>query len=310
MEELARKAVDAANAVYGSHEGRRAIHSKGSLFSGTFTATEAAAGLTRAAHMQGDVLRSTIRFSNASGDPNSPDFAQDGRGMAVKIYLPGGSKTDVVAISRPSFFVRTPEDFVELMEARKPDPETGQPDFERLGAFLQAHPESGQAIQDALAAKPPASYAQQSYNAIHSYKWIAPDGSERWVRYRWEPEAGEAELTEEEAKERGPDYLQEEIASRVDSDGAAFRLFVLIAEEGDPIDDPTAAWPEERERVEVGRLELTGPELEREQDGDVLVFDPTRVVDGIELSADPILNFRPIAYSVSIERRGGGPPPA
>jgi catalase len=57
--------------------------------------------------------------------------------------------------------------------------------------------------------------------------------------------------------------------------------------------------------VEVGRLELTGPDTERERDGDVLVFDPSRVTDGIELSDDPILRFRPSAYSVSVERRTG-----
>ena len=37
---------------------------------------------------------------------------------------------------------------------------------------------------------------------------------------------------------------------------------------------------------------LDGPDLERERDGDVLVFDPTRVTDGIELSGDTILRFR------------------
>ena len=33
------------------------------------------------------------------------------------------------------------------------------------------------------------------------------------------------------------------------------------------------------------------------------VFDPTRVVDGIELSDDPILRYRPGAYSESVSRR-------
>ena len=80
---------------------------------------------------------------------------------------------------------------------------------------------------------------------------------------------------------------------------------VTLAELGDPVDDPTEAWPAERETVEVGRLELTGPETERERDGDVLVFDPTRVVDGIELTEDPILRFRHRAYAVSVERRSG-----
>ena len=183
--------------------------------------------------------------------------------------------------------------------------------MERLGAFLGSHPESAAAIQAALAAQPPASYAQQRFFAIHAFKWIATDGSERWVRYVWEPEAGVADLSDEEARERGADYLHEEIAERVEREGASFRLLVQLGEEGDPTDDPTAAWPDEREKVEVGRLEISGPELEREQsDDDVLVFDPTRVVDGIELSDDRILRFRPEAYSVSIERRSGVPAPS
>jgi len=55
----------------------------------------------------------------------------------------------------------------------------------------------------------------------------------------------------------------------------------------------------------VGRLEVTGPDTEREKDGDVLVFDPTRVLDGVELTEDPILRFRHHAYAVSVERRSG-----
>ena len=35
----------------------------------------------------------------------------------------------------------------------------------------------------------------------------------------------------------------------------------------------------------------------------MLVFDPTRVTDGIELSDDPVLRFRHDAYAESIARR-------
>ena len=84
----------------------------------------------------------------------------------------------------------------------------------------------------------------------------------------------------------------------------------MIAEEGDAVDDPTVAWPDDRERVELGRLELAGLDPERERGGDILVFDPTRVTDGIDLSDDPILRFRPRAYSASVTRRSGAPAPA
>ncbi len=89
-------------------------------------------------------------------------------------------------------------------------------------------------------------------------------------------------------------------------EGAAFDLVVILGEEGDPIDDATAIWPaDERERVVAGRIELTGEETSRERDGDVLVFDPTRVTAGIETSDDPILHIRSHAYAESVLRRTG-----
>ena len=303
---LAEQAVDAINDVSGAHPGHRAAHAKGTLISATFTATPAAARLTRAAHMDGEPVRATVRFSNGGGDPGAPDYAREGRGMAVKLYLADGSRTDMVGLSLPCFFARTPEDFLAFTRLRKPDPDTGQPDMERVGAYLGEHPEAVPAIQAAVSAKPPLSYATCAYNSIHSYRWLDADGGSRYVRFRFEPEAGIQELSKEEAREKGADYLQADIADRA---GAAFRLVVAIAEEGDAVDDPTVAWPDDRETVEVGRLELGGPEHGREQDGDVLVFDPTRVVDGIELSDDQILRFRPHAYAVSVERRSGAPIP-
>ena len=275
------------------HPGHRAAHAKGTLRTASFTATSEAARLTRAAHMQGDPVRATVRFSNGGGDPNIPDYAREGRGMSVKLYLDDGT-TDMVALTLPCFFVRTPEDFIDFTRARK--------DPENAGEWFAAHPEAGPAIQAAMAASPPASYATCVYNSIHSYRYVNADGEGRYVRFRWDPEAGEQSLEPDEAKARGANYLQEELAER---EAAAFRLVAVLAEEGDPVDDPTVAWPDEREQVVIGRLELGGPDTEREQGDDVLVFDPARVTDGIELSDDQILRFRPHAYAVSVERRSG-----
>lgn len=293
MGSLAEDAVDAINDISGVHPGHRAAHAKGTLMTGTFTPNGAAERLTTAPHLQRDPVRVTVRFSNGGGDPGIPDYAREGRGMAVKFYLPDGGKTDIVGLSLPCFFVRTPEDFLDFTRARK-DPERLMPDW------LGAHPEALAAIQAALGADPPASYATCAYNSIHSYRWVDAEGGSRFVRYRFEPEAGEQSLPGGEAKERGRDYLQQDILARGES---AFRLVVVIAAEEDAVDDPTVEWPQERERVDVGRLVVDGPELEREREGDVLVFDPTRVCEGIELSDDQILRFRPAAYSASVARR-------
>ena len=93
------EAVDATNAVSGSHPGHRAAHAKGTLMAATFVPTPDAAALTRAPHMQGDPVRATVRFSNGGGEPDGADHAREGRGMAVKFYLADGATPDIVALS-------------------------------------------------------------------------------------------------------------------------------------------------------------------------------------------------------------------
>lgn len=296
-------AIDTVNEVFGRHPGFRALHAKGTLCKGTFTATPEAARLTRAAHMQGESLRSNVRLSNGSGNPGHPDFNPDVRGLAVKIYLPDGARTDIVAQSAPRFPARTPEAFVEFLRASEPGPAA----LWRLPWFLVRNPQAVAGLPSNLPAlKPPASYASIPYYAIHAYRWLAADGGERHVRYTFVPESGEARISGREAKRRGADYLQQEIRERLQRGPVRFTLELQIATPGDNVEDPTAQWPEGRQRIAVGTLEVTGLETEREHGGDVVVFDPTRVTDGIELSADPILQFRAGAYGASVARRMPG----
>jgi catalase len=303
--DLSERIVDAIQDIGGRHEGYRAVHAKGTLCAGTFTPTARAAEVCRAPHLQGGEVRAHVRFSNGSGDPESRDAAQDGRGIAVKLYLPEGGTTDIVGISRRQFFVRTPEDFLAFTLARKPDPETGQPDMAKLGAFLGAHPEAGPAVAEQLAAQAPVSYATTDFNSLHAFRFTAPDGTQRWVRYHWEPQAGVATLDGEEAEGKDRDYLQHELAERLEAGPIGFVVSGAVGQDGDPIDDPTLAWPDERETIELGRLEVTALAFDRDRDGDVLVFDPTRVADGIEPSADPILHIRSHVYAESVLRRSG-----
>jgi catalase len=149
------------------------------------------------------------------------------------------------------------------------------------------------------------SYLTCAYNSLHAYRLTSSTGQQRFIRYRWEPEAGEANVTEDQEWTLPRDYLQEDLRERLARGPAAFTLTARVAAEGDPTDDSTAAWPEDRERVPLGRLEITGIATDRERDGDILVFDPTRVTGGIDCSDDPILHFRPHAYEESVYRRTG-----
>jgi catalase len=307
VDDVSERLVEAINATYGVHPGHRAAHAKGVLCAGRFTPSPDAAGLSRAAHLSGagagEPLRAHVRFSNGSGDPNAPDARRDGRGIGVKLYLPDGTTTDIVGLSLAPFFVRTPEDLIAFNEARRPDPETGEIDIGRVTAFLGTHPETVPAVTAAMTHVIPASYVTLAYHSLHAFGFVDGGGTVRHGRYHFVPEAGEAALSEEEASAAPPDYLRDELEKRLASGPAAFDVVVQLAEEGDAVDDPTAEWPDDRESVSLGRLEITALASDRDTGDDVLVFDPTRVTDGIELTDDPILLARPGAYSVSVARR-------
>lgn len=298
--------VDAIQAVNGGpHAGHRAVHAKGTVCSGTFSPTPEASRLSRAAHLQGEPVDVTVRFSNASGDPSTSDaHVLAGRGMAVKFHLPDGETTDIVSVPLVVFFVRTPEDFLEFTRARIPDPETGQPDAEKLSAFLAEHPETGVAVQKGIAKlAPTTSFATSDYRALHAFALVDADGEKHWGRYTWEPEAGTEYLTDEVRDAAGPDYLQDEIRERLKTGIVRFTLEFTLANQGDSLDDPTEEWEGEHDVVELGELEVISVVDEPETPENPLVFDPMRLTDGIEPSDDAILAARPKAYAVSIERR-------
>ena len=303
-DELYEQIVDALNAVHGGPREGRAAHAKGVFCSGSFTATPRAGELSSAAHLQGEPVRVTARFSNGSGNPEAEDAdRRDGRGLAVKFDLPDDQITDIVSVSIPVFFVRTPEDFLGFLEARKPDPETGEMDMEKVGAFLGEHPETQAAVQLILPAlTPPRSFATCAYNGLHAFALVDGSGRKTWVRYSWKPEAGEATLSEEEIEAADRDYLQDEIRERLGREPVRFTLTAKLAAEGDPLDDPTQVWPDDREMVDLGRLELTEAIEGVEAEGPV-VFDPVNLTAGIELAPDQIVTARSKAYSVSAERR-------
>ena len=288
----------------GPHDGLRAVHARGTLAKGTFKATPEASKLSRAAHLSGEEVPVTARLSNGSGNPDLPDADRlDGRGLAVKLHLPDDEATDSVTVSIPLFFVNSPEAFLEFTKARVPDPETGAPDPAKIGEFLGNHPETGAALPAILPALgPPMSYATLKYNSLHAFALVDESGERRWARFSWVPEAGEQRLPEEEIESAAPDYLQTELAERIAAGPVRFAYVATLAGEGDTLEDPTLPWPDDREQIELGTLELTEL-LPAEQAGDVYVFDPTNIVDGIELSDDKILQARTHAYSVSIDRR-------
>ncbi len=290
-----KDAIDRISQATRAETGHRTLHAKGHFYDGTFTATPEAAALCRAGHLSGASVPVLVRWSNGSGYPRNNDTKPDVRGMALKFQLPDGTATDLLGQTAPRFPVRTPEDFVALVEA------TNKP--WKLPLFLATRPTAALALvanARAGAVKPPRSYAEATYFPVHAYAWIGPDGTHRWVRYRFEPIDPASGRPDGEFD--GRERLREEILARLAAGPVAFDLTVTVAADGDDPHDPTSVWRGERE-LSAGRIEVTGPAEDPEAGGGVVVFDPTRIVDGLELSDDPVLRYRPSAYSESVNRR-------
>jgi catalase len=298
--------VDAMRALAGAHPGFRPVHAKGIVCAGSFRASPDARQVSRAPHFQGRPVPVVIRFANASGDPDVHDGLANVRSLSVKFQLPDGMGADILANSIEGFPVRTPEDLLAFLRAQLPDPVTRQPAPDAVPRFLASHP-AAPAFIERLTQKPvPASYAQASYHAEHAFLFTAADGSSRFGRYHWLPEAGEAYLSPDDAGKRSANFLRDELEGRLRNGPAVFRLHLQLAAASDRTDDVTAPWPADRPVVELGRLEVTAISPTSAADERRLVFDPTNRTDGIDLSADPILLARSAAYSISYERRSKG----
>jgi catalase len=294
------EAIDAIRGTGGAQRGCRALHAKGTLYRGTFTATPEAAGLSRAKHLDGSTVPALIRFSNGSGNPRQKDGLPGVRGMAVKFTLPDRSTTDVSTQTARLFVSSTPDGFVDLLKAMKPGLTTPL----RMAKYFLTHPRLLGALPLLREAnKVPGSYATIEYHGLHAFRWIAADGGARFVRYHLVPAAGEQAPGAAHGG-KGPDFLTEELNARLANGPVRFDFRVQIAGPNDSTVDPSAPW-QSTQFVTVGTLEITGLDTEREHGNDIVVFDPMRVTDGIEPSDDPVLRFRTLAYSASVKLRTG-----
>ncbi|AHH99705.1 catalase family peroxidase [Kutzneria viridogrisea] len=303
--QLAVDVVDRLEWVSGLYPGYRRAHAKGACYRGVFLPSGKVSTLTTAAHLQVDPVPATVRFSNFSGNPYIWDRSRSARGLSVSFHLPGGVSTDLVMVSQPVFVAATPQDMWEFLQAAEPDVFTGSPDPEVLRRYATEHAESFRGLRAVKKTPIPVSYATLRYWAVHAFVWVNRRLQRTAVRYRWEPEAGVQQLTDERAAAKSPNYLHEELAERLANGSVAFTLRVQLAGPGDATDDCTALWPADRTELTAGRLLVTG-EVEDQAKAEQRMFDPTRLVPGLELSDDPMLAFRAQVYAVSHSRRTRG----
>lgn len=300
---LAKEVIQAFDDLQGVHHGHRPAHAKGQLVAGTFTPNPEASTLSKAPHFASPTTPVIGRFSDSTGIPTVPDNDPNlsaPRGFAVRFQLGEHQHTDIVAHSTDGFPVRTADEFVEFLQAvRASGPDVPSP--KPIEKFLGSHPKALAFVQ---APKPiPTSFSRETYFSVTAYKFANAAGSTRHVRYRILPEAGNDYLDAAGAAAQGPNFLMEELAQRLATGPIKMQLWVQIAEDGDVVDDATEHWPAGRSQVLLGTITLTRLVPNDDAAGKRIIFDPIPRVDGIEASADPLLEARADVYLMSGRRR-------
>jgi catalase len=308
MDALSREAIQAFDELNGGvHAGFRPAHAKGILLSGTFTPSPEVSSLTRAPHVSRPSIRVAVRFSDFAGIPTVADNETahaSPRGMATRFYLSEHQHTDIIAHSENGFPVRTAEEFVEFLHAIKasgPDAPHPTP----VEKFFGSHPAALAFVQ---APQPiPTSFARETFFGVSAYKFSNAQGVTKFGRYRIVPEAGGDYLDAASVAKQSPDFLFDELKSRIAREPVKMRILVQIAAEGDVTDDSTQHWPESRPFVDFGTLELNAVVEQNDEEQRRIIFDPIPRVDGIESSADPLLEPRAAIYLASGRRRRSAP---
>jgi catalase len=78
---------------------------------------------------------------------------------------------------------------------------------------------------------------------------------------------------------------------------------VTAAAPGDPTNDATQLWPDDRRQVDAGTLVIDHETSQDDGPCRDVNFDPTVLPAGIKTSDDPLLAARSAAYSLSYNRR-------
>jgi catalase len=289
--------VDAFAPPSGPALGHRRNHAKGVCFTGVFEANGAGTGLSTAQVLAKGAYPVVGRFNLGTPDANAADAAVRVRGIGLLVSTPDGEEWRMALIDPPFFPVSTPQAFFEnLMASASKDPDA-------MRKLAEAHPEIVAFGDWAKSAPWTGSYAEETYNSLNAFVFSDGAGARRAVRWSLVPAAQPVPVPPEELAKRGPNFLEQEIAERIQSGPARWTMVVTVANPGDPTADPSKAWPDHRRKVEVGTLTVQA--IIAEPDGPCrdINYDPTVLPNGMATSDDPFPAARSSAYRVSFDRR-------
>ncbi len=295
--------VDAFERAGGKYEGYRRSGAKGVCAVAEFVGSAEGRALSSASAFSGQPVRVSARFSVGGGNPKAPDNARSQRNMALQFDLPGGETWQMGNISAPVFGAATPAQFLGRLESLAPDAETKKPNPERIKAFADANPEVLLQGRHFASQPVPASFGKVNYWGVHGFGFVDASGRKQFGKWVFEPVGGTQGLSDDEAKAKGSDFLFDELRQRVAAGGVAFDFMLQLAQPGDRIDSAVTPLPDDRRKVNLGRLTIKSVAPDASGPCLTITYNPMVLPKGIEPSADPMLAARAAPYAVSLGRR-------
>ena len=299
------RVIDRFEQVDGVYAGFRRNHAKGVCVTGTFESNGAGERLSRAALFRPGRVPVVGRFSLGGGHPQMPDGPMAVLAMALSFRPADGEEWRTAMIDLPIFIVKDVHGFYDQLLASKPNPATGQPDPARMATFAAAHPEFVRAMQVIKSRPSLSGFADASYNSLNAFLFVNSVGATRAVRWSMVASEPFVPATAEQGKSSDKNYLFDNVIARLARGPVQWHLIVTIGQPDDMTNDPTLAWPSDRERVDVGTLTVNRAESEAPGNCRDVVFDPLILPWGIEPSDDPMLSARSASYAESFRRREG-----
>jgi pimeloyl-ACP methyl ester carboxylesterase len=296
--------IAAFEQVDGVHPGFRRNHARGMCVSGFFESNGNGARFSKAGVFKQGRIPVIGRFSLSGGQPDAADKPNEVRGMAIQFPLPDGELWRTAMVNLPVFPFRTPEAFYENLVASKPDPQTGKPDPAKSKEFIDRHPETAEAMKIIKQHPRSSGFGNSTFHGLHAFLFTNSSGDSTPVRWMFVPVQPFAAVNAN-AIPQNKDYLFDELSGQIHGQPLQWHLILTIGLRGDPTNDATIPWPDDREKVDVGTLTLDRVDSDEKSEATGINFDPLVLPAGIAPSDDPLLSARSAIYSRGFTKRSG-----
>ena len=302
----------------------RVVHARGTGAHGELELYASMEAYTSADFLQrpGEKTPVFARISTLQGSKGSPDTVRDIRGFALKFYTQEGI-FDLTALNFAVFFIHDPMKFPDLVHATKPEPKSEVPQaqtaHDNYWDFVSQNQETAHGVMWLMSDRGiPKSYRTMGAFGVNTYKWINKRGEVFFVKYHFKPILGVHSFVWDECQKvagKDPDFHRKDLMNAIDMGiYPEWEFGVQLLPEKDEfmfnfdILDDTKLWPEELIPVTpVGKLTLNKNVDNFFAETEQVAFNPANLVPGIDISNDPIIQGRMLAYQDTHMHRLGGP---